>query len=175
MTHVSGIDYVPCEDSSRPLIVGERTNVTGSKKFRELIMAKKFEEAAEIGRKQMKAGAHILDVNIQHTEIDELPATGAFLEKLIRMVKTPLVIDTTNPSDRVRPHLQPGKAIINSINLARTARRSSSTSAPARRYGAAVIVGCIDEKAAISTDAKLAVADRSYRPLTEKPDGAGGT
>jgi 5-methyltetrahydrofolate--homocysteine methyltransferase len=170
VTHVSGIDYVPCEDSSRPLIVGERTNVTGSKKFRELIMAKKFEEAAEIGRKQMKAGAHILDVNIQHTEIDELPATGAFLEKLIRMVKAPLVIDTTNPKaiEFALTYSQ-GKAIINSINLEDGEEKFETVCPIARRYGAAVIVGCIDEKGqAISTEAKIKVADRSYQLLTGK-------
>jgi len=170
VTHVSGIDYVPCEESSRPLIVGERTNVTGSKKFRELIMAKKFEEAAEIGRKQVKAGAHVLDVNIQHTEIDELPATGAFLEKLIRMVKAPLVIDTTNPKaiEFALTYSQ-GKAIINSINLEDGEEKFEQVCPIARRYGAAVIVGCIDEKGqAITTDAKLQVAERSYRLLTEK-------
>jgi 5-methyltetrahydrofolate--homocysteine methyltransferase len=170
VTHLSGIEYVPCEDSSRPLIVGERTNVTGSKKFRELIMAKKFEEAAEIGRKQVKAGAHILDVNIQHTEIDELPATGAFLEKLIRMVKAPLVIDTTNPKaiEFALTYSQ-GKAIINSINLEDGEEKFEQVCPIARRYGAALIVGCIDEQGqAITTEAKLKVADRSYRLLTEK-------
>jgi len=170
VTHVSGIEYVPCEESSRPLIVGERTNVTGSKKFRELIMAKKFEEAAEIGRKQVKAGAHILDVNIQHTEIDELPATGAFLEKLIRMVKAPLVIDTTNPQaiEFALTYSQ-GKAIINSINLEDGEEKFEQVCPIARRYGAAVIVGCIDEQGqAISTEAKIKVADRSYRLLTQK-------
>jgi 5-methyltetrahydrofolate--homocysteine methyltransferase len=170
VTHVSGIEYVPCEDSSRPLIVGERTNVTGSKKFRELIMAKKFEEAAEIGRRQVKAGAHILDVNIQHTEIDELPATGAFLEKLIRMVKAPLVIDTTNAKaiEFALTYSQ-GKAIINSINLEDGEEKFEQVCPIARRYGAAVIVGCIDEQGqAITSEAKIKVADRSYRLLTEK-------
>jgi 5-methyltetrahydrofolate--homocysteine methyltransferase len=170
ITHVSGIDYVPCEESSRPLIVGERTNVTGSKKFRELIMGGKFEEAAEIGRKQVKAGAHILDVNIQHTEIDELPSTGSFLEKLIRMVKAPLVIDTTNPKaiEYALTYSQ-GKAIINSINLEDGEEKFEKVCPIARQYGAAVIVGTIDEQGqAISTEAKLKVADRSYKLLTEK-------
>ena len=170
LTHVSGIEYVPCEESSRPLIVGERTNVTGSKKFRELVMARKFEEAAEIGRKQVKAGAHILDVNIQHTEIDELPATGAFLEKLIRMVKAPLVIDTTNPKaiEYALTYCQ-GKSIINSINLEDGEEKFEKVCPIARRYGAAVIVGCIDEQGqAISTGAKLKVAERSFKLLTEK-------
>ncbi|HVR85403.1 MAG TPA: methionine synthase, partial [Planctomycetota bacterium] len=170
LTHVSGIDYVPCEESSRPLIVGERTNVTGSKKFRELIMGGKFEEAAEIGRRQVKAGAHILDVNIQHTEIDELPATGAFLEKLIRMVKAPLVIDTTNPKaiEYALTYSQ-GKAIINSINLEDGEEKFETVCPIALRYGAALIVGTIDEQGqAITTEAKLKVADRSYQLLTGK-------
>jgi 5-methyltetrahydrofolate--homocysteine methyltransferase len=168
VTHVSGIEYVPSEESSRPLIVGERTNVTGSKKFRELIMAGKFEEAAEIGRRQVKAGAHILDVNIQHTEIDELPATRAFLEKLIRMVKVPLMIDTTNPLgiELALTYCQ-GKSIINSINLEDGEEKFEKVCPLARRYGAAVIVGCIDEKGqAITTEAKLRVAERSFGLLT---------
>jgi 5-methyltetrahydrofolate--homocysteine methyltransferase len=168
--HVSGIDYLPCDESSRPLIVGERTNVTGSKKFRELIMGGKIEEAAEIGRKQVKAGAHILDVNIQHTEIDELPATAAFLEKLIRMVKVPLMIDTTNPAGvELALTWCQGKSIINSINLEDGEEKFERICPVARRYGAALIVGCIDEKGqAITAEAKLKVAERSYGLLTGK-------
>jgi 5-methyltetrahydrofolate--homocysteine methyltransferase len=170
VSHVSGVEYVPCEDSSRPLIVGERTNVTGSKKFRELIMGGKFEEAAEIGRKQVKAGAHVLDVNIQHTEIDELPATSSFLEKLIRMVKVPLMIDTTNPKgvELALTYCQ-GKSIINSINLEDGEEKFERICPVARRFGAALIVGCIDEKGqAIAAEAKVKVAERSYGLLTEK-------
>ena len=169
-TWTSGIDFVPCEESSRPLIVGERTNVTGSKKFREMIMAGEFEKGAEIGRKQVKAGAHLLDVNIQHTEIDELPATSAFLEKLIRMVKVPLMIDTTNAAaiELALTYCQ-GKSIINSINLEDGEEKFGKICPLMRRYGAAAVVGCIDEQGqAITTEAKLKVADRSYRLLTEK-------
>jgi len=168
LTHVSGIEYVPAEESSRPLIVGERTNVTGSKKFRELVMAGKVEEAAEIGRRQVKAGAHLLDVNLQHTEIDELPATSAFLEKLIRMVKVPLMIDTTNAKaiELALTYCQ-GKSIINSINLEDGEEKFEKVCPLARTYGAALVVGCIDEKGqAISSGAKLAVAERSFGLLT---------
>ncbi len=170
LTHVSGIEYVPCEESSRPLIVGERTNVTGSKKFRELIMTGKIEEAAEIGRKQVKAGAHILDVNLQHTEVDELGATNAFFDKLIRMVKVPFMIDTTNPKGvELALSWSQGKALINSINLEDGEDKFEKISGLARRYGAALVVGCIDEKGqAISAEGKLAVAERSYELLTKK-------
>ncbi len=170
LTHVSGIEYVPCEESSRPLIVGERTNVTGSKKFRELVMAGKFEEAAEIGRRQVKAGAHVLDVNLQHTEIEELGAIAAFLDRLVRMVKVPLVIDTTNAKaiELALTWCQ-GKSIINSVNLEDGEEKFEKICPLARRYGAALVVGCIDEQGqAIASGAKLKVAERSYRLLTEK-------
>ncbi len=170
LTHLSGIEYVPCEESSRPLIIGERTNVTGSKKFRELVMGGEFEKAAEIGRKQVKAGAHILDVNLQHTEIEELGATSAFLDKLIRMVKVPLVIDTTN-AQAIELALTwcQGKSIINSINLEDGEEKFERICPLARAYGAALVVGCIDEQGqAIATGAKLKVAERSYALLTGK-------
>jgi 5-methyltetrahydrofolate--homocysteine methyltransferase len=168
--HLSGIDYLLCEESSRPLIVGERTNVTGSSKFRELVLAKKFEEAAEVGRRQVKAGAHILDVNLQHTEIEELPATSAFLERLIRMVKVPLVIDTTNPGaiELALSYCQ-GRSLINSINLEDGEEKFEKICPLARSYGAGVIVGLIDERGqAITSEAKVRVAERSYQLLTEK-------
>jgi 5-methyltetrahydrofolate--homocysteine methyltransferase len=170
VTHLSGVEYVPCEESSRPLIVGERTNVTGSKRFRELVMAGRFEEAAEVGRRQVKAGAHILDVNLQHTEVDELAATAAFLEKLIRMVKVPLVLDTTN-AKAIELALSwcQGKSLINSVNLEDGEEKFEKICPLARRYGAALVVGSIDEAGqAIATEAKLKVAERSYRLLTGK-------
>lgn len=170
VTHVSGIDYVPCEESSRPLLIGERTNVTGSRKFRELIMAGEYEKAAEIGRRQVKAGAHILDVNLQHTEIDELAATAAFLDRLIRMVKAPLVIDTTNPRaiELALTYCQ-GKSIINSVNLEDGEARFAKICPLARAYGAALVVGLIDEEGqAVTLERKLRVAERSFALLTGK-------
>ncbi|HXG62437.1 MAG TPA: methionine synthase [Planctomycetota bacterium] len=168
LTHVSGIDYVPCEESNRPLLIGERTNVTGSRKFRELIMAGEYEKAAEIGRRQVKSGAHILDVNLQHTEIDELAATAAFLDRLIRMVKAPLVIDTTNPRaiELALTYCQ-GKSIINSINLEDGEDRFAKICPLARAYGAALVVGLIDEEGqAVTLERKLQVAERSFGLLT---------
>src|SRR5262249_18354026 len=70
-TYVSGIDFVECEETSRPLIVGERTNEVGSRKFRRLIESERFEEAAEVGRAQVKAGAQLIDVNLQNADRDE--------------------------------------------------------------------------------------------------------
>ena len=68
---VSGIETVYLEEDNRPLMVGERTNVIGSRKFKRLIFEGKFEEASEIARAQVKNGAHIIDVNLQDTDLDE--------------------------------------------------------------------------------------------------------
>jgi 5-methyltetrahydrofolate--homocysteine methyltransferase len=95
-THVAGIDYVECEESARPLIVGERTNEVGSRKFRRLIEEEKFEEAAEIGRAQVKSGAQLIDINLQNADRDESKDIERFYEKIIRMVKVPFVIDSTD-------------------------------------------------------------------------------
>src|SRR4030095_5513117 len=95
-THVAGIEYVECEESARPLIVGERTNEVGSRKFKRLIEEEKFEEAAEVGRAQVTSGAQLIDINLQNADRDEARDIERFYEKIIRMVKAPFVIDSTD-------------------------------------------------------------------------------
>ncbi|MBI2841345.1 MAG: methionine synthase [Acidobacteria bacterium] len=170
ISHLSGIEYVACEESSRPLIVGERTNVNGSRKFRELVAGEKFEEASEIGRKQVKAGAQILDICMTSTERDEALDLERFLPVLTRMVKVPLMFDSMDPRaiERALTWCQ-GKAIINSINLEDGEDRFARVVPLALRYGAALVVGCIDEQGqAITAEAKLRVADRSFTLLRTK-------
>ena len=70
-TLFSGIDFVEASDDQRPLIVGERTNEVGSRKFKRLISEEKYEEAAEVGRQQVKGGAQIIDVNLQNADREE--------------------------------------------------------------------------------------------------------
>src|SRR4030095_4539012 len=82
-THVAGIDYVECEESARPLIVGERTNEGGRRKIQRLIEEEKFEEAAEIGRAQVKSGAQLIDINLQNADRDESKDIERFYEKII--------------------------------------------------------------------------------------------
>ncbi len=168
-THVSGIDYVPSEESSRPLIVGERTNVNGSRRFRELIAAEKFEEAAEIARRQVRAGAQIIDVCLTSTERDEASDLDRFLKAATKIVKAPFMIDSMDSRsiEVALKHLQ-GKAIINSINLEEGEERFKKIVPLIHRYGAAVIVGCINEQGqAIATKEKLKIAERSYTLLTQ--------
>jgi len=90
---VSGIESLTVDDSTRPIIVGERTNVLGSRKFKRLIASGKIDEAAEIGRLQVRRGAHVLDVCLQDPDRDESADVKTFLEALVKKVKVPLMID----------------------------------------------------------------------------------
>jgi 5-methyltetrahydrofolate--homocysteine methyltransferase len=92
----SGIEMIEAEESTRPLIVGERTNVIGSRAFKNLVAAEQWEEATEIARRQVKSGAHIVDVCLQSTDRDEMKDIPPFYDQLIRKIKAPLMIDTTD-------------------------------------------------------------------------------
>src|SRR3984885_10487887 len=169
----SGIELIEAEESTRPLIVGERTNVIGSRLFKNLVAAEQWEEATEIARRQVKSGAHIVDVCLQSTDREELQDIPPFYEQLIRKIKAPIMIDTTDPRgvELALTYCQ-GKSIINSINLEDGEEKFERICPLARSYGAAVIVGCIDEDPvqaqAFSRERKLEVAERSYRLLTDK-------
>jgi 5-methyltetrahydrofolate--homocysteine methyltransferase len=171
-TLFSGIDFVEASDDQRPLIVGERTNEVGSRKFKRLITEEKYEEAAEIARQQVKGGAQICDVNLQNADRDELYDADRFYDRLIRVVKTPIMIDTTDPVaiERALTYCQ-GKSIINSINLEDGLEKFEIITPLARKYGCALVVGCIDEDKeqaqAITRERKLEVARRSVKLLTE--------
>jgi 5-methyltetrahydrofolate--homocysteine methyltransferase len=170
---ISGIEAVAIDDSTRPLVVGERTNVLGSRKFKRLITEGKFEEAAEVGRLQVRRGAHVLDVCLQDPDRNETADMIAFLTRLVKKVKAPLMIDTTD-ARVLEESLQrsPGKSIINSINLEDGEERFQHVVPLARLYGAALVVGCIDEDKqqaqAITRQRKLQIAQRSFELLTGK-------
>ncbi|MGC2752045.1 MAG: methionine synthase [Candidatus Acidiferrum sp.] len=169
----SGIETIEAEDSTRPLLVGERTNVIGSRLFKNLVAEEKWEEASEIARRQVKGGAHIVDVCLQSTERDERRDIPVFYEKLIRKVKAPVMIDTTDATaiELALTYCQ-GKSIINSINLEDGEEKFERVVPMAHDFGAAVVVGCIDEDKlqaqAFTRERKLAVAQRSYKLLTGK-------
>ncbi len=170
---VSGIEVFYPADDNRPLFVGERTNVIGSRRFKELIVADQFEEAAEIGRAQVRNGAQILDVCLANPDRDEAGDTDRFMTQITRKVKVPLMIDSTDARvlEAALRHCQ-GKSIVNSINLEDGEERFEKVVPLLRTYGGAVVVGCIDEDKrqgmAVTRQRKLAIAERSYDLLTRK-------
>ena len=169
----TGIDLVEAEPESRPLIVGERTNVIGSRAFKRLVAEEQWEEATEIARRQVKNGAHIVDVCLQSADREELADVPPFYERLIRKIKAPVMIDTTDPHavELALTYCQ-GKSIINSVNLEDGEEKFERICPLARLYGAALVVGSIDEDKvqaqAFTRERKLAIAQRSYELLTGK-------
>src|SRR5689334_5006313 len=170
---VSGIEVLPLEDDRRPIVVGERTNVIGSRKFKELVIAGDLDQAAEVGRRQVRGGAQILDVCLANPDREELADMNAFLDVLTRKVKVPLMLDSTDARvlEEALKRCQ-GKAIVNSINLEDGEERFEKVVPLLLRYGAAVVVGCIDEDKqrgmAVTRQRKVEIAERSHRLLTEK-------
>ena len=172
-SYYSGIDLVEAEDSNRPLLVGERTNVIGSRLFKNMVADEKWEEASEIARRQVRNGAHIVDVCLQSSDREEITDIPLFYEKLIQKIKAPIMVDTTDPKavELSLTYCQ-GKAIINSVNLEDGEEKFERMCPVARSYGAALIVGTIDEDPlqaqAFTRERKLAVAQRSVELLTSK-------
>ncbi|MBI2942736.1 MAG: dihydropteroate synthase, partial [Candidatus Wallbacteria bacterium] len=151
--------------------VGERTNSLGSRKFKGLIAEGRYEEASEIGRKQVRGGAQVLDICLQNPDRDETKDMEEFLRYVVRKVQVPLMIDSTDAAvlELALKRIQ-GKAIVNSINLEDGEERFRKVCPLLAEYGAAVVVGCIDEDPkqgmAVTPERKVEVARRSYDLLT---------
>lgn len=167
---VTGIETVYIEPENRPIMIGERTNISGSRKFKRLLKEEKFDEASEIARAQVKGGAHVIDINLQDTDIDEAYAVHQFLPQVVKKIKAPLMLDSTyDHIIELGLKYSQGKAIINSINLEDGESKFEQILPLIHRYGAAVVMILIDERGqAVTRQAKMEVAERSYNLLTEK-------
>ncbi len=143
-----------------PLLIGERANANGSKKFRELLLAEDYESCLKIAVEQEQKGAHIIDLCTAYAGRDEM----ADLTTLVRLcaggLKAPLMIDSTTPEViEACLRLYPGRAIINSINLEDGGVNIRRVCRAAKKYGAAVVALTIDEQGmAMTADDKLRVA-----------------
>src|SRR5215470_6020024 len=169
---VSGIEVLYPSDDNRPIIVGERTNVIGSRRFKELIVEDRFEDAAEVGRAQVRGGGQVLDVCLANPDRGEATDMDRFMTFVTKKVKVPFMIDSTDAAViELALRQSQGKAIVNSINLEDGLERFDKVVPLLKTYGAAVVVGCIDEDKqqgmAVTTERKLAIAERSWRLLTE--------
>ncbi|MBI3289320.1 MAG: homocysteine S-methyltransferase family protein, partial [Elusimicrobia bacterium] len=170
---VSGMESLSLDEDLRPLIVGERTNVIGSRKFKELVVGGELEAAAELARHQVRAGAHVIDVCLANPDRDEKEDLIAFFEKAVRKVKVPFMIDSTDAAVMEEALKRaPGKCILNSVNLEDGEERFESVVPLVHAYGAALVVGTIDEDKVmgmgLTRARKLAIAERSFDLLTIK-------
>ena len=132
------------------LLVGERTNANGSKKFREAMLEGDWDTCVDIGREQIKEGAHVLDVCVDYTGADGVSDMNELMSRLATQSSVPVMIDTTEaPVARQALTWLGGKAMLNSVNLEEgdaEGTRLDSFLTLAAEFGAAVVATCIDEE-----------------------------
>jgi 5-methyltetrahydrofolate--homocysteine methyltransferase len=153
--------------------IGERTNVTGSAKFKDLIMAGDFAGGLDVARSQVENGAQIIDVNMDEGLLDSEQAMVTFLNLIAAepdISRVPIMIDSSKWSV-IEAGLKcvQGKAVVNSISLKEGEAQFLEQARALRRYGAAVVVMAFDEKGQAETaEHKFAIAERCYRLLIDK-------
>jgi 5-methyltetrahydrofolate--homocysteine methyltransferase len=153
-----------------PLIVGERTNANGSKKFRELLQKDDYDGMVTMAKEAQKEGAHVLDVCVAYVGRDEVRDMKEFVSRLNTQVQLPLMIDSTEANViEAALQLTAGKAIVNSINLEDGEERIEKVVPLCKKYGAAVIALTIDERGMAKTaQDKFEVAKRIYELVVIK-------
>lgn len=170
---LSGLELLDVNSDVRFVNVGERCNVAGSRKFLRLIKEKNFEEALSIARKQVEDGALVIDVNMDDALLDAKEEMVNFLNLVASepdISKVPVMIDSSK-WDVVTAGLKclQGKCIVNSISLKEGEDVFLAHARDVRRFGAAVVVMCFDEKGQATTyDRRVEIASRAYHILTEQ-------
>jgi len=153
--------------------VGERTNVTGSAKFKKLIVDGDYAAALSVARQQVEAGAQVIDVNMDEGLLDSVQAMRTFLNLLAAepdIARVPVMVDSSK-WEVIEAGLQcvQGKCIVNSISLKEGEEKFVEQAKACLRYGAAVVVMAFDEVGQADTaDRKYEICERAYRVLTEK-------
>jgi 5-methyltetrahydrofolate--homocysteine methyltransferase len=170
---LSGLEPLNIGPDSLFLNVGERTNVTGSAKFRRLIEADDYNAALEVARQQVASGAQAIDINMDEGMLDSEAAMVRFLNLIAAepdIARVPIMIDSSKWSviEAGLKRIQ-GKGIVNSISLKEGEESFLHYARKVRAYGAAVVVMAFDEKGQADTVArKVAICERSYKLLTEQ-------
>lgn len=170
---LSGLEPLIVRDNSNFVNVGERTNVTGSKKFLRLIKEEKFEEALQVARDQVDGGAQIIDINMDEGMIDGVAAMTKFLRLIASepdISKVPIMIDSSK-WEIIEAGLKnvQGKAIVNSISLKEGEDLFIEHAKKIKRYGAAAVIMAFDEKGqADNFNRRIEIVKRSYDILVIK-------
>jgi 5-methyltetrahydrofolate--homocysteine methyltransferase len=159
----------PYDQDNSFLIVGERLNASGSKKCRDLLNAEDWDGLVSMARAQVKEGAHILDVNVDYVGRDGVQDMHELVSRIVNNVTLPLMLDSTE-WEKMEAGLKVagGKCLLNSTNYEDGEPRFLKVLELAKKYGAGVIIGTIDEDGMARTaDKKFAIAQRAYRQAVE--------
>ncbi|TMK59734.1 MAG: methionine synthase, partial [Actinobacteria bacterium] len=172
-TSFSGLEPFRITPETGFVMVGERTNITGSKRFARLIESGDFQAAVDVARDQVENGANLIDVNMDTDLIDGAQAMTRFLNLVAtepEIAKVPIMVDSSK-WDVIEAGLKcvQGKAVVNSISLKEGEDDFLAKAAKVRRFGASVVVMCFDERGQADTvERKVDIAERSYRLLVER-------
>ena len=173
LTKLSGLEPVTIRPDSNFVNVGERTNVTGSARFRSLIKEDNYEEAVSVARQQIENGAQVIDVNMDEGLLDSEKAMETFLRMIASepdIAKVPVMIDSSKWSvlEKGLKNLQ-GKGIVNSISMKEGVEEFKRQANMIKKYGAAVIVMAFDEDGQADTyERKVNICTRAYNILIEE-------
>jgi 5-methyltetrahydrofolate--homocysteine methyltransferase len=173
VTRLSGLEMLAITPESNFIMIGERTNVTGSKKFARLILNNQFEDAVAVARAQVEAGANVVDVNMDEALLDGEASMARFLNLLATepdVARVPFMVDSSKWSV-IEAGLKcvQGKPIVNSISLKEGEEAFLRVARFVRRYGAAVVVMAFDEQGQATTvEDKVRISQRAFRLLTEE-------
>ncbi|MBA2665739.1 MAG: methionine synthase [Trueperaceae bacterium] len=168
----AGLEPLVIRADSNFVNIGERTNVTGSKRFARLIRNDDFDAAIEVAREQVEGGAQMIDVNFDEGLLDGVACMTRFLDLMAAepdIARVPVVLDSSKWEilEAGLKHLQ-GKGIVNSLSLKEGEEEFLRQARIVRRYGAAVIVMAFDERGQADTlERRIAIAERAYRLLVD--------
>ena len=172
VSRFSGLEPMIIYPDSNFIMIGERTNVTGSRRFARLIKTGDYAAALAVAREQVTGGANMIDVNMDEGLLDSKDAMGTFLRLIAGepdIARVPIVIDSSD-FEVIEAGLKcvQGKAIVNSISLKEGEAAFKAQAETVLRYGAAVVVMAFDETGqATSIEDKVRICQRAYRILTE--------
>ena len=175
VTVLSGLEPVHIEKERNFINIGERTNVSGSRRFARLIREGKYEEALSVARNQVEGGAQILDVSMDDGMLDAKKEMVNFLNMLAsdpEIAKYPVMIDSSK-WEVIEAGLKcvQGKSIVNSISLKNGEKEFLEHALKIKNYGAATVVMAFDEKGQATTfERKIEICHRAYNLLTQKAD-----